>query len=561
MRLAPRPVTLSHVTPTTGSPVRITDSETPDQLDLAQIVPGDAGGVPKRAASWAGAIGAASALAVAELWAGLTASVPPLTTSVGQLFIPFTPGWLKQVAIALFGTADKPVFVVGVVIVSLALGAWAGRRARTSFVAPLALFGGLGLFGGIASLDQPGASAGVVALSTLSAVVVGIATLSWLLRLARTGAEPADAAVEAATAGVTLGRRPLLVGGSFAVVGAASAALLGNTLRRARIQSVISSTEITLPPALAGAIDGVPALTPANSLAVDGITPLVVPNDDFYRIDTAIGTPLVDAATWSMTIGGMVDNPITFTYDDLLAEEVVERYVTLMCVSNEVGAGLVGNALWRGVLLGPLLERAGVQPGAGQVVGRSIDGWAGGFPLEAAFDRDAMIAFAMNGEPLPAAHGFPARLVVPGVYGYVSATKWLAEIEITTWEGFDGYWVPRGWSKLGPVKTQSRIDVPRDGARLGTAGPTVIAGVAWAQTRGIQQVEVRHGETEWVQAELSAPLSKDTWVQWRATLDLPEGESFVAVRATDGDGVTQTEERSRVDPDGATGHHTVRVAT
>lgn len=258
----------------------------------------------------------------------------------------------------------------------------------------------------------------------------------------------------------------------------------------------------------------------------------------------------------------MVDNPYQLTYADLLAMPLVEEYVTLSCVSNEVGGGLVGNARWLGVPLADLLERAGVQQGADQIVGRAVDGFTVGFPTPVAFEeRRALVAVGMNGEPLPPAHGFPARLVVPGLYGYVSATKWLEEIELTTWDAFDAYWVPRGWAKEGPIKTQSRIDVPRDGQTVSGA-PLVVAGVAWAPTKGITAVEVRVDDGEWTQTELSQPLSDAAWVQWTTATTLDPGSRHtLQVRATDGTGETQTPTRTPVAPDGASGWHTIGFRT
>ena len=518
----------------------------------AATEPGSGGSpaVPAWQGAVAGAVAAGVALALGELAAGLVASVPSLTTSVGQLFIPLTPEWLKDLAISAFGTADKPVFVGGVVVVALLLGAAVGRRARTDRFPAMLVFVGFGVLGVLAAVQQAGASPLLVVVTTGLAVAAGLASLSRLLDAAGTTEDDATRDAD---------RRRFLVGSSSLAALAGLAAVLGNVLRLERVTSTVSSTDVALP-------DGsgpTPTVDPVHRLQVEGITPVVVPNDEFYRIDTALGTPLVDAETWQLEVTGMVERPVTLSYDDLLAREVVDRYVTLSCVSNEVGDDLVGNALWRGVLLAPLLEEAGVEPGAGQVVGRAVDGWTAGFPVEAAFDRDAMIAFGMNGEPLPAAHGFPARLVVPGLYGYVSATKWLAEIELTTWEGFDAYWVPRGWAKEGPIKTQSRIDVPADGRRV-EPGPTVVAGVAWAGSRGIARVEVRRiGETDgpWVEAELTEPLGDATWVQWRAELDLPEGASQLQVRATDGEGETQSPDRVPPRPDGAEGWHTIRVFT
>jgi DMSO/TMAO reductase YedYZ molybdopterin-dependent catalytic subunit len=297
--------------------------------------------------------------------------------------------------------------------------------------------------------------------------------------------------------------------------------------------------------------------TAANDFNLAGVAPIVVGNATFYRIDTALVVPSIDPDEWTLRITGMVDREVEFSYRDLNEMDLVERYVTLSCVSNEVGDNLVGNALWTGIPLPKLLDEAGVQEGATQIVGRSIDGWTAGFPTELAYDgRDALLALGMNREVLPANHGFPARLVIPGLYGYVSATKWITEIELTTWEAFDGYWVPRGWSKEGPIKTQSRIDRPKRRDDI-QPGVFTLAGVAWAPTRGIEMVEVQVDEGEWQQAELSEPLSDNAWVQWKIDADLAEGEHSARVRATDGTGVTQSETPVPPDPDGAEGWHSV----
>jgi DMSO/TMAO reductase YedYZ molybdopterin-dependent catalytic subunit len=297
-------------------------------------------------------------------------------------------------------------------------------------------------------------------------------------------------------------------------------------------------------------------LVTGTSFDVAQLTPIVVPNEDFYRIDTAIVVPRVAVDSWTLSFKGLVDNPYSVTFDELMDEEMVERYVTLSCVSNEVGGDLVGNARWLGVPLSRMLDRAGPQATAEQIVGRAVDGFTVGFPLETAFDgREALIAVAMNGQALPVEHGFPVRLVVAGLYGYVSATKWLSEIELTTWDSFDAYWVPRGWAKEAPIKVQSRIDTPRNSF---PAGSRAIAGVAWAPNRGIARVEVSV-DGSWMDAELSEPLSKDAWVQWRLNFDFSPGEHELQVRATDADGVVQGETPVPPAPDGAEGWHTVRV--
>ena len=308
----------------------------------------------------------------------------------------------------------------------------------------------------------------------------------------------------------------------------------------------------------------VSAAVAPEDLRIDGLSPLITPLDRFYRIDTALVVPRIDVTTWRLKLSGMVDRPLGLTFDDLLALAELEESATLACVSNEVGGRLVGNAIWRGVPLHLLLDRAGVHEEATQVVGRSVEGFTVGFPTEVAYDgRAAMVAIAMNGEPLPVEHGFPARLVVPGLYGYVSATKWLAEIELNRLEDFDAYWIPRGWAKEAPIKTQSRIDVPRV-VDL-DAGRRPVAGVAWGGVRGISQVEVRitpvdaEPGDDWITARLSDVLTRSSWRQWVVEWDAEPGEYWITVRATDGEGVTQTEARARPDPDGATGWHSRRV--
>ena len=366
----------------------------------------------------------------------------------------------------------------------------------------------------------------------------------------------------AATESVGTTRRQVLVrsGGLLAVLALAGtgAGAVGRALK-SRFGAAESRANLTLPAAaepLAPIPDGVNA-------GVDGISPFTTPNADFYRIDTALTVPQLPAEDYELRITGMVDNELTFTFDDLVKRDVVEYDITLTCVSNTIGGGLVGNARWLGVRLDELLAEAGVQAGADQVVGRSIDGYTCGFPLEAATDgRNAMVAFGMNGEPLPLEHGFPVRLVVPGLYGYISATKWLVEIELTTFEEFEQYWVPRGYADKAPIKLMSRIDTVDGLGTLtrGADGTAAIGGVAWAQTRGISNVEVKIDDAEWMAAELGEALNDDTWRQWayRWTPGAT-GRSSISVRATDGDGMIQTDERSEPLPDGASGHHQIVV--
>jgi DMSO/TMAO reductase YedYZ molybdopterin-dependent catalytic subunit len=364
-------------------------------------------------------------------------------------------------------------------------------------------------------------------------------------------AEPASDAAAGSS------RRSFIIGAGAVLGVAALSAGFGRALADRAKRAVAGRTEVVLP----SAAEPLPAVPAAADFSIEGVEPILVPNEDFYRIDTALSIPRVDLQEWTLDITGMVDRPYSITYADLLDMRMVESDVTLSCVSNQVGGGLVGNARWQGVPLREILDRAGVGAGAEQLVARSVDDFTVGFPVDAVYDgREALLAVGMNGEPLPFEHGFPARLVVAGLYGYVSATKWLSEIELTTWDGFDAYWVPRGWAKEGPIKTQSRIDTPAMGASVGT-GAQVVAGVAWAPTRGISKVEVQLGEgADWVEAELSEPLSESAWVQWKVDWDASEaGRHLITCRATDGDGNTQTADVVPPAPDGATGWHSRAV--
>jgi DMSO/TMAO reductase YedYZ molybdopterin-dependent catalytic subunit len=298
---------------------------------------------------------------------------------------------------------------------------------------------------------------------------------------------------------------------------------------------------------------------PARPLPAGAGPGFVTANADFYRVDTALTLPRIDVGSWSLRVHGMVGQPVELSFADLLERPLIERHVTLNCVSNEVGGPYVGTARWLGVPLAPLLRELGVRPGADQLVARSVEGMTIGTPVETVLDgRDTMLCVGMNGEPLPVVHGFPVRMLTPGLYGYAGACKWLAELELTTFADFDAYWVRRGWGARGPVKTASRIDRPQPFARLG-AGPVTVAGVAWAQGRGIADVEVRVDEGEWRTAELLPVPSVDTWVQWRYTWAATPGPHTLTVRATDGTGAVQPEERVTPFPDGATGWHGVTV--
>jgi len=524
--------------------------------------------IDRRQGFVAGAAAATAALAVGELVPAVLGSGPSLVTAVGSEFIDRYAAALKDLAVALFGTNDKAALVVGVVVTSVLLGGVLGLLARRRPAALPIGFSAFGVVGGLALATDPQGSTGTAVASAALAVTAGVGVHRFLVsRLTgehaatetsatETSATETSAtetsATETADPRLTADRRAFLLGSGAIVVMSIGVSVLARSIRLSRVVDLVRLAS------------GMPAPTrstpvPVAQLTVPGISPYITPIDDFYRIDTALSTPRVDPESWRLSITGMVDRPYDITYDELLALSSVEVPVTIQCVSNEVGGDLVGTAVWQGVPLSAILERAGVHPDATQVVGRSVDDWTAGFPTRVALDgRTAVVAYAMNGEVLPFDHGFPARLVVSGLYGYVSATKWLREIELTTWEAFDGYWVPRGWSKEGPIKTASRIDVPRADDRP-TAGRVPIAGVAWSPSIGISRVEVQVDDGPWEHAERGPVAGEDTWVQWRLDWAATPGDHELRVRAVDGAGVTQTGEIAEPAPDGATGWHTRRV--
>ena len=499
----------------------------------------------------AGVLAAGMALGVTELVSALgSPNEPGVITTVANRFVDLTAGALRDVAVSEFGSNDKAALLTGIVLISLGIGALVGPAAARRRWIGWVVFGAFALIGVFSGWTDSQASSSVTAIGSILGGLAGVATLELLLWLGRTAtiSEAIPPGVQDPRVKAADRRTFLLAAGGLGAFAAVSA-IAARGLRGAGPASR-SRAAVTLP-APSQSVP-VPATQP---FTVDGLSPYVTPNGDFYRIDTAIFVPQVDATTWKLTIKGKVDHTVSFTYADLLAMPLIEQPVTLACVSNDVGGPLVGNAAWLGVPLTKLLDRAGVHPDATQIVGRSVDDFTVGFPTEKAYDgRVAMVAVGMNGEPLPVTHGFPARLVVAGLYGYVSATKWLKNIELTRLEDYDAYWVPRGWSKEAPIKLQSRVDVPRSGATI-PAGPTAIAGVAWDPSVGVSKVEVQLDNATWNAAELGDVASKNTWVQWRYQWNATPGQHVAAVRAYDANGQVQTDVTSTPDPDGATGYH------
>ena len=542
-----------------------------------------------------GLLSTLAGLAAAELMVGLVRGANSPVVPVGQEVIDVVPPAVKEWAISWFGTADKAVLIMGTLLSLAVVGSVVGSLAvKGNRAAAYAVTFVVGLIGMFAVWMRPAPTMGKM-LPPVVGTMVSILVIWWLSprdvglavgdaadgSLAEVDQPDADPAVTVGpTPAATTFRGPVqrrdflrragTVGLVAVVVGAVGRILKGRFevgAERAALQlpppvdtapAVATASDLALPSA---STDGTDVVARGTDFGIDGVEQWAVPNSDFYRIDTALVVPQVPKDSWRLRIHGMVDRELEITYADLLERDMIERYITLSCVSNPVGGDLVGNAKWQGVRLKDVLDEAGVQPGATQVVSRSIDGWNCGSPTAAIMDgRDALLAVAMNGEPLPAEHGYPVRLVVPGLYGYVSATKWVTEIELTRWEDFDGYWVPRGWSKEGPVKTLARIDRPRRGTDYDMPADAVfdIAGLAWAVHRGISRVEVSIDEGEWLECELAGIPSDDTWRQWRYRWMVPTpGKHEVRVRAFDGDGVVQPSEPKAVAPDGAQGYHRI----
>ena len=523
-------------------------------------------------AAAAGLLSAGVALGGAELVAGLIGPQSSPVVAVGDTVITLVPEPVKAFAIRTFGEHDKTALVVGTLVVlavyAAVLGVLALRR-RAVGVAGIALFGLVGAAAAVTGLAGGPLDALPALVGALAGTVALLALLAPLTVPApgtadtRPGHE-APLAERLRTAlgsgdrkGAGLDRRRFFLAGGAAAGAVVVTGGAGRLLLR-RFDVGAARADLTLP---APASPAAPLPSGADlAPQVRGLTPLFTSNREFYRVDTAITVPQISPADYRLTLTGMFDSPRTYTLEDLLGrDDVVERDITLTCVSNTVGGRLAGTARWLGIPLGALLRENGIRSGSDQLVCRSSDGMTIGAPTRAALEvEDAMIAFGMNGEPLPVEHGFPVRMLIPGLYGYVSACKWMTGIEASTYGAFDAYWTRRDWAGQAPIKIASRIDTPAPLRRF-PAGRRPIAGVAWAQTRGIGAVEVRVDDGPWLPAELSPQVDADLWRQWVLPHDFAPGSYQLTVRAISAEGEVQTDERAEPSPAGASGLHSIRV--
>ncbi|MFT2815948.1 molybdopterin-dependent oxidoreductase [Leifsonia sp. A12D58] len=508
---------------------------------------------------WQIATGCAAIVAgvgAAELTSSLIAQNGSPILVVGALVIDLVPGWVKEAVIAAFGTGDKAVLIISLAMVLLIGGAVAGileyRRPPLGRLL-IVLGGAVGIF---AALTRSGASF-MDAVPSIVAAVVGVFLLNLLLR--RLHDREREAATSAQSPGSTpreaLTRRRFLVATS-ASAGLGLVALFAGQVVGAGYRAASAARSIfTLPKATVPA----PPIPASASFDVPGLSPLITPNGDFYRIDTALQLPGIDPANWTLKITGMVDNEVTLSFDELLKLPLEESRTTLTCVSNVVGGDLIGTATWLGYPIRHLLAQAKPHADADMVLSRSQDGWTASTPIEALTDdRNAILAIGMNGAPLPIEHGYPVRMVVPGLYGYVSATKWVVQLDVTRFDKVTSYWTDRGWSEHGPIKLSSRIDVPSGGSVA--AGDVTVAGVAWSQHTGISAVQVQVDEGDWHDATLAEALNIDTWRQWKWVWPATSGQHTLRARATDADGLVQTAKLADVVPDGATGLDSISVS-
>jgi len=505
----------------------------------------------------AGLLTGGVALGVAELTAAVTGPNGAPVIAVGETAINLTPVPVKEFAIAHFGTHDKAALIAGILMLLAAFAALIGVLAVRRLAYGLAALGVFAAVGVAAAVSQGG---GLNVVPTLAGTAVAAATLVLMVRAIRGMARPETAGLAEGTrlvegtGGKGLERRRFLVVGAGAAALGVAAGGLGNALL-GRFSVASSRAAVRLP----GPAVPAPAVPAGTDLRIPGLTPFMTSNASFYRVDTDLVLPQVSPETWTLTIDGMVDRPVELTFAELLKMPLTEADITLVCVSNEVGGTYNGNAAWLGVPLAGLLRQAGVRAGADQVLSAATDGMTISTPVAAIMDgRNALLAVGMNGQPLPVAHGFPARMIVPGLYGYVSATKWVTKLTLTTFARQKAYWTQRGYSAQAPIKTESRIDVPKPLSQV-TAGRITVAGVAWAPAKGIAKVEVSADNGPWQKATLAASGGIDTWRQWMWGWDARPGLHNLRVRATDNSGATQTPQRAYPVPNGASGWDSVVV--
>ena len=530
-------------------------------------------GTSRYQAALSGMVSAALALAVGEIVASVTNKTTSLVLAVGEFIVEVTPGDVVRTSIETLGNSQKVVLLSSITVISILFGAFLGLLSRKQPDLSYSLFILFGIFGGwTLNRDPLTSTAAALSLSAI-ATLIGVSTFFSLNSLLD---HPASADFEDPKYRYA-DRRQFLnwaTGISVAagtMTGVGRLLLKDDTVQNIREKIVIpnieeknelqTSNDVTSD--LSSTATTIPStetdfLTFSEMNAIEGISPYITSNDDFYRIDTALRVPTIEPADWSLTVDGLVKNPYELSYEEILKMELVKKDVTLTCVSNEIGGPLVGNAVWAGVPLSEIISKSEPLSNAEQVMCHSVDGFTAGFPIENIFDgRTALLAVGMNGRPLPVIHGFPARLVVAGLYGYVSAVKWIKRIEICTWDGNNGYWIPRGWSKKAPIKISSRIDVPRE--RKIDSGVNAVAGVAWAPLSGVRTVEISFDSGPWQECNLGVSLSGETWTQWAYKWDAIPGKYKIKVRAIDKNGVIQSSSVVSPAPDGAEGFDQISV--
>lgn len=530
-------------------------------------------GTSRYQAALSGMVSAALALALGELVASVTNKTTSLVLAVGEFIVEVTPGDVVRTSIETLGNSQKVVLLSSITVISILFGAFLGLLSRKQPDLSYSLFILFGIFGGwTLNRDPLTSTAAALSLSAI-ATLIGVSTFFSLNSLLD---HPASADFEDPKYRYA-DRRQFLnwaTGISVAagtMTGVGRLLLKDDTVQNIREKIVIpnieeknelqTSNDVTSD--LSSTATTIPStetdfLTFSEMNAIEGISPYITSNDDFYRIDTALRVPTIEPADWSLTVDGLVENPYELSYEEILEMELVKKDVTLTCVSNEIGGPLVGNAVWAGVPLSEIISKSEPLSNAEQVMCHSVDGFTAGFPIENIFDgRTALLAVGMNGRPLPVIHGFPARLVVAGLYGYVSAVKWIKRIEICTWDGNNGYWIPRGWSKKAPIKISSRIDVPRE--RKINSGVNAVAGVAWAPLSGVRTVEISFDSGPWQECNLGVSLSGETWTQWAYKWDAIPGKYKIKVRAIDDNGVIQSSSVVSPAPDGAEGFDQISV--